>query len=271
MRPRVLIPTGYGLNCEDETAYSFFLAGARVKKIHLSDIFAKPIILSDYQILAMVGGFSFGDHISAGRVLANRYKHFLSEELKRFIGAGKLIIGLCNGFQSMADYGLVPGFDGDYLSQLVSLAPNSSGVFEDRWITLKANPDSPCIFTKGISAHANLLSLPIRHGEGKFTTMDENVLAKLRLNKQIVFQYVDPSTGKPTQAYPLNPNGSVDAIAGICDPSGRVFGMMPHPEAYNSPYNHPDWIHQRFEGSLPEEGLGLQIFKNAIAYIRDDF
>jgi phosphoribosylformylglycinamidine synthase len=255
------------LNCEDETTYAFTLAGATADRIHLSDVFAKPAVLEEYQILAMIGGFSFGDHIAAGKVLANRYKYLLSEELAEFIDAGKLIIGICNGFQSMVEYGLLPGFDGDYDTQLTSLAPNSSGVFEDRWVTLRANHDSPCVFTKGI----DIIPLPIRHGEGKFTAMDEEVLAKLWSNRQVALQYVDQSTGRPTQKYPLNPNGSMDAIAGICDPSGRVFGMMPHPEAYNSPHNHPDWVHQRYEGTLPAEGLGLQIFRNAVEYIRNSF
>ena len=266
MQPRVLVPTGYGLNCEGETTYAFTLAGAKVEKVHLSDIFAKSVILEEYQILTMIGGFSFGDHIAAGKVLANRYKYLLSEELTKFINDGKLIIGICNGFQSMADYGLLPGFDGDYTTQLISLAPNDSGVFEDRWITLKANSESRCVFTRGIDT----MPLPVRHGEGKFMTMDEKVLAKLWSNKQVALQYVDPLTGKPTQNHPLNPNGSVDAIAGICDPTGRVFGLMPHPEAYNSPHNHPDWIRQKREGTLSSEGLGLRIFKNAVQYVRDN-
>jgi len=267
MQPRVLIPTGYGLNCEDETVYAFRLAGGRADKVHLSDIFSKPAMLEKYQILAMIGGFSFGDHIAAGKVLANRYKYLLLEELEKFIVAGKLIIGICNGFQSMVECGLLPGLDGDYTTQLTSLAPNNSGVFEDRWVTLRANPDSPCVFTKGI----DLIPLPVRHGEGKFMVMNEEVLARLWSNRQVTLQYVDPSTGKPTHIYPFNPNGSVDAIAGICDTTGRVFGMMPHPEAYNSPYNHPDWIRQRHEGSLPAGGLGLRIFGNAAEYIRNNF
>lgn len=267
MRPRVIVPTGYGLNCEDETAYAFALAGAKADKVHLSDIFARPDLLEEYQIMVMIGGFSFGDHIAAGKVLANRYRHVLSEELEKFIGAGKLVIGLCNGFQSMVEYGLLPGFDGDYTTQLTSLAPNKSGVFEDRWITLKANSDSPCVFTKGIGQ----IPLPVRHGEGKFMTMNEGILTKLWSNKQVALQYIDPINGKPTQDYPFNPNGSVDAIAGICDPTGKVFGMMPHPEAYNSYHNHPDWIRQRLERALPTEGLGLRIFENAIDYIQNNF
>lgn len=267
MRPSVLILTGYGLNTEDETAYALTVTGARVDKVHLSDVFAKPSILREYEILAMIGGFSFGDHIAGGRVLANRYKYHLSVELQRFIDDGKLVIGICNGFQSMADYGLLPGFDGYYEDQSTSLAPNDSGIFEDRWVHLKASPDTRCIFTKDIGT----IQLPIRHGEGKFTAMNRETLVRLSKDKQIALRYVDPATGSPTQDYPLNPNGSVDAIAGICDPTGRVFGLMPHPEAYSSPYNHPNWIRQRLHGELPKEGLGLQLFRNAVEYIQQHF
>jgi phosphoribosylformylglycinamidine synthase len=167
----------------------------------------------------------------------------------------------------MADYGLLPGFDGYYEDQSTSLAPNDSGIFEDRWVHLKASPDTRCIFTKDIGT----IQLPIRHGEGKFTAMNRETLVRLSKDKQIALRYVDPATGSPTQDYPLNPNGSVDAIAGICDPTGRVFGLMPHPEAYSSPYNHPNWIRQRLHGELPKEGLGLQLFRNAVEYIQQHF
>ena len=266
MQPRILIPTGYGLNCEEETTYAFTLVGGKADKIHLSDIFSTPQTLSNYHILALIGGFSFGDHIAAGKVLANRYKYRLAKQIDNFIASGKLIIGLCNGFQSMVKYGLLPAFTNS-LDQLSSLASNDSGFFEDRWVTLIINSNSPCIFTKDIKS----IQLPVRHGEGKFIVKDDIVLKKLWINKQIVAQYIDPSTGKPTQKYPMNPNGSVDAIAGICDPTGRIFGLMPHPEAYISPYNHPNWIHQKLRETLPSEGLGLKIFRNAVDYIYENF
>ncbi|MEM2920871.1 MAG: phosphoribosylformylglycinamidine synthase subunit PurQ [Candidatus Bathyarchaeia archaeon] len=267
MQPRILVPTGYGLNCEAETAYSFNVVGGEADTIHLSRVFANPSILEKYQILAMIGGFSFGDHIAAGKVLANRYKYRLAEHLERFVAEGKLILGICNGFQSMVQYGLLPGFDGNFEEQLVSLAPNDSGVFEDRWVTLAVNKNSKCVFIKDI----DVLELPVRHGEGKFVTRDPNVLRRLWVQGQVVIQYIDPATGMPTMKYPLNPNGSIDAIAGICDPTGRIFGLMPHPEAYNSPYNHPNWPSQILVNRLPTEGLGLQIFRNAVEYVKNNF
>ncbi len=267
MQPRVLIPTGYGLNCENETAYAFTVVGGKADRIHLSDLFAKPSILEEYQILVMVGGFSFGDHIAAGKVLANRYRYRLAENLERFVLDGKLVIGICNGFQSMVQYGLLPGFDGKFDEQLVSLTPNDSGVFEDRWVTLAASKGSKCVFTQGLQ----VFELPVRHGEGRFMTRDPEVLRRLWMQGQVALQYVDPVSEKATMRYPLNPNGSVDSIAGICDPTGRVFGLMPHPEAYNSPYNHPNWPLQLRANCLPAEGGGLQIFRNAVKYVNHSF
>ncbi len=267
MQPKILIPTGYGLNCENETAYAFASVDGIADRIHLSEVFAKPSILESYQVLAMVGGFSFGDHITAGKVLANRYKYRLADHLERFIQNGKLVIGMCNGFQSMVQYGLLPGFEGNYHEQLISLAPNCSGVFEDRWITLAANAGSRCVFTNNMRT----IELPVRHGEGRLVAKDKNVLSKLWADGQVALQYVDSETGKATMEYPSNPNGSVDSIAGICDSSGRVFGLMPHPEAYSNPYNHPNWILQRRSQSFPEEGAGLQIFRNAVEYVRRNF
>jgi phosphoribosylformylglycinamidine synthase I len=263
MQPKVIVPMGYGLNCENETAYAFTSVGGIVDKIHLSDVFAKPSLLEDYHILAMVGGFSFGDHIAAGKVLANRYRYHLAEQLEHFIAEGKLIIGICNGFQSMVQYGLLPRFD-DSSEQLVSLAQNDSGLFEDRWVTLATNTHSRCIFTQDLDD----LELPIRHGEGKVVVKDKVVLQRLWTQGQVALQYVDPTTGRATVKYPLNPDGSVDSIAGICNPTGRVFGLMPHPEAYNNPYNHPNWFLQRQTNCLPSEGLGLRIFRNAVEYVQ---
>ena len=171
-----------------------------------------------------------------------------------------MIIGICNGFQLLVKLGLLPGFGGNYDQRLTSLTYNDSGRFEDRWVKLKINTNSPCVFTKGLET----LYLPVRHGEGKFVTKDEEVLERLKQNQQIVCQYVDPKTGTPTQVYPYNPNGSLEAIAGICDETGRIFGLMPHPEAYNHFTNHPRW--RRGEEDL----LGLVIFKNAVAYIREN-
>jgi phosphoribosylformylglycinamidine synthase I len=263
---RVLVPVGYGLNCEDETAHSFKMVGAEVRKVFLKDIIESPQILDDYQILAMIGGFSFGDHIAAGRVLANVYKFDLGDAVQRFISDGKLIFGECNGFQVLVKAGILPGFKGDYGTQRATLTYNDYNVFEDRWVHLKVNLNSRCVFTRGVEE----LYLPVRHGEGKFVVESQLVLEKLKENNQIVLQYADKKTGKPTMKYPQNPNGSVEAIAGICDPTGRIFGKMPHATAYLSSYNHPHWTRQRAEGTLPREGGGVQIFRNAVEYVKEN-
>ncbi len=261
--PRVLIPVGYGLNCEDETAYAFGSVGAEVSRVFLKDLAERPRMLEDYHVLALVGGFSFGDHIAAGRVLANIYKFRLGDEVQRFIDDGKLIFGECNGFQTLVKAGILPGLGGDYKTQRATLTNNDSGRFEDRWVRLRVNPRSNCVFTQGLDE----LYLPVRHGEGKFVLGDEADLRKLRDGNQIVLQYADEK-GAPTMNYPLNPNGSTDAIAGVCDPTGRVFGKMPHATAYLSPYNHPHWTRLRAEGKLPEEGEGVQVFRNAVEYVK---
>jgi phosphoribosylformylglycinamidine synthase len=262
---RALIITGFGLNCEAETAHAFKLAGARPEKVHLNDLLDGHRCLDEFHVLAFIGGFSFGDHIASGRVLANRLKHRLEEPLQRFIAQGKLIIGICNGFQTIAKLGILPGLDGDYRRQTVTLTHNDCGVFRDAWVTLRVEPDSPCIFTRGIER----LDLPVRHGEGKFLTLDDKVLDRIERERLVACRYADPATGEPTVRFPHNPNGSVAAIAGICDPTGRVFGLMPHPEAHLSPWNHPHYARRALAGTAPAEGEGLTVFRNAVVFARE--
>lgn len=259
---RALVITGFGFNCEAETAYAFQQAGAAAEKVHLNDLLDGTRRLDEFHILAFVGGFSFGDHVGAGTVCANRLRHRLAKPLDDFIRSGRLMIGICNGFQVMVKLGVLPAFDGDYRARMVTLASNDSGVFRDAWIHLRADPKSPCVFTKGIEE----IGLPIRHGEGKFIVASEATRRRLFANGQVVFQYIDPVTRRATQEFPWNPNGSEDAIAGVCDPSGRIFGVMPHPEAYFSPYNHPHWMRQRIAGELPKEGLGAALFRNGVRF-----
>jgi phosphoribosylformylglycinamidine synthase len=216
--------------------------------------------LSDYHILAFPGGFSFGDDIASGKVLANMIKYNLGEHIQEFIDAGKLIMGICNGFQAMVKMGSLPAFNCDYGTQDVTLTFNDSGRFEDRWVHLKANTKSKCVFTKGIEN----IYLPVRHGEGKFVVKNPQVLARLKKENHIVFQYTG-SEGN-IAGYPDNPNGSVDNIAAICDETGRVFGMMPHPEAFQHRTNHPRWTREE----LPEEGAGVAIFRNAVEYVKEN-
>jgi phosphoribosylformylglycinamidine synthase len=255
---RALILTGYGINCDYETQAAFQKAGAEAERVHLNDVIDGRKKLADYQILALPGGFSFGDDIASGKVLANKMKYNLSNELQKFIKDGKLMIGICNGFQAMVKLGILPGFGGNYAKQEVTLTFNDSGRFEDRWVYLKMNPASKCIFTKGIEG----LYLPVRHGEGKFIPKDEATKKRLWERGHVAMQYVDEE-GK-TAGYPYNPNGAVDNIAGICDESGRIFGLMPHPEAFNVRYNHPRWCREK----LPEEGAGIQVFKNAVEFAK---
>lgn len=258
MKPKVLILYGYGINCDNETQYGFELAGADAEKVHINELINKEKKLKDYQILALPGGFSFGDDISAGRVLANKFKYNLQKELDNFINKGKLIIGICNGFQAMVKLGILPSLERKSKKEDVTLIFNDSGRFEDRWVYLKINEKSKCIWTKGIKK----LYLPIRHGEGKFISKNKEIREKLKKSEQIVLQY-SSKEGNPSSNYPFNPNGSEDNIAGICDETGRIFGIMPHPEGFLFPQNHPRWTRERIQ-----EGEGIKIFKNAVEFLK---
>ena len=262
---RVLIITGFGLNCEAESARAFELAGAVPERVHLNDLLDGHRALDEFQILFFIGGFAFGDHIASGRVLANRLKHRLAEPIQKFIADGKLILGICNGFQTMVKLGILPGLDGDYRRQTVTLTWNDTGVFRDAWVHLTMEPGSPCVFTDGLER----LYLPVRHGEGKFLALDAALLDRLEAEGLVACRYADPETGEPTAAYPHNPNGSARAIAGLCDPTGRIFGMMPHPEAFLFPWNHPQWPRIRLAGDPPPHGQGLALFRNAVAFAQE--
>ncbi len=262
-KPKVLALTGFGVNADTELNRAFLMAGADSRLVHLNDIILGKSKLEDFQILAFPGGFSFGDDLGSGKVFANKFKFNLSEQMRKFLEDGKLVIGICNGFQMLVKMGLLPAFEKKYFEQTVTLTFNDSGRFEDRWVRLKANPSSKCIFTKGIET----LSVPVRHGEGKFIPMSEEIRKRLHENGHVAFQYCD-ANGSPTMDYPLNPNGSVDSIAGICDESGRVFGMMPHPEAHIFGVNNPQWAR---EGLASSEGAGLRIFRNAVEFAKKEF
>lgn len=262
---KVLLLRTAGTNCDRELAHAFTLAGASVDTLHINALLADPTQLAPYQILGFPGGFSYGDDIASGKILANQLIHHLQQPLKQFIAEGKLILGICNGFQVLVKSGLLPG----PLPQLTSddwhpttLTYNHSGKFEDRWTTCK----SYSTLCKWI-APGKTLALPIAHGEGRFVTRDEAVLKALVANDQIVFKYIDPQTGEPTQQFPENPNGSTSAIAGICDITGRVLGLMPHPERISDPLNHP--LHNRQSATVLAQADGLQLFQTAVQYVRD--
>ena len=257
MKVKVLSLYGYGINCDNETQFGFGLAGAEAEKVHINQLISGEKGLRDYQILAIPGGFSFGDDIGAGKVLATKIKYNLAEEFQEFINEEKLIIGICNGFQVLVKLGILPGFDKNYTNQDVTLTFNNSGRFEDRWVWLKINQKSPCIFTKGIEK----LYLPVRHGEGKFVSKNEIIRERLIAQNQIVVHYADDRGN--LSDYPWNPNGSELNIAGICDETGRIFGLMPHPESFLFPQNHPRWTRMKIK-----EGEGLKIFKNAVSFVK---
>ena len=265
-----IIISGLGTNCERETAYCCRVGGAEVVDIvHIHDILYGEKRLDDYHLLNLAGGFLDGDDLGEARAGANRFKYAsikgtdekLKDQLLRFIEDGKLIFGVCNGFQLMIKLGMLPATCGEYFDQVCTITYNDSGRFEDRWVYLNVDTESPCVFTKGIGR----LYLPVRHGEGKFIPKDDHVYDELNKQKLVVMRYADEHF-QPTMRYPENPNGSIHAIAGICNETGRLFGLMPHPEAFNHTTNHPRWT----RGICPETPLGVELFKNGIAYIREN-
>jgi phosphoribosylformylglycinamidine synthase len=271
---KACVITGYGLNCDYETDHALKLAGADSRRIHINELIGAARSgsgprLEDYHILVFGGGFSWGDDHGAGVLLASKMRFNLGAEIERFIREGKLILGICNGFQSLVNLGLLPGWDGSYRERRVALTCNDSGNFIDVWVGLKVNPLSPCVFTRGMSR----IDLPVRHGEGKFYASLRD-LDRLTAAGQVVMQYADEAGREARGRWPLNPNGSLGDIAGICDPTGRVFGLMPHPEAFNHYTNHPDWSRRkerlRREGGTLEgtEGDGVRVFRNAVEYLK---
>jgi len=250
-KPRALILRGPGTNCDHETAFAFERAGATTALVHINRFISGAERLGDYDILVIPGGFTYGDDIAAGKVLANELMLRLGEQVRRFISDGRLVLGICNGFQVMVKAGILPGPEKEVPE--ITLTNNDSHRFECRWVHLKVEKDNLCVFTKGIEN----MFLPVAHAEGKLVASPE-VLPTL----SVVLRYANPESGNAD--YPLNPNGSVADIAGICDATGRVFALMPHPERYIGQTQHPRWT--RGEGSEP--GDGLKIFANAVAFAK---
>lgn len=258
-KPKVLVLKADGVNCDEELAFAFTLAGGDVKIVHMNELRTKKEKLNNYQILGFPGGFSYGDDIASGKIQAIELTTFLSEELKKFTERkDTLAMGICNGFQVLIRTGLLPFHNLGNMD--ATLTNNDSGHLECRWIKGRVEKNSACVFLKDMEG--DIVSYTVAHGEGKFFASQETI-EEVEKQGLVVFRYVDKQ-GNPTQKYPENPNGSTNAIMGICDPSGRIFGMMPHPERFVRKEQHPNW--RRGEIDTPH---GLPFFQNAIKFVKN--
>jgi len=279
-----------GINCDLETEYALQLAGAGAERVHINRLIEDKSSLDQYQIIVFPGGFSYGDDVAAGKILANQVIHHLYEPVQKFIDDGKLAIGICNGFQVLVKAGILPGFEeriatedtedtekfkiflategtetkeknkqSKINSQPVTITYNDSGKFEDRWVYLAPQTDR-CVFIE----RGRQIYLPVAHGEGKVVTRNAKTLEKLKSEGHVAFKYVDEN-GREGD-YPVNPNGSVDSIAGLTDTTGRILGLMPHPERYVRPTQHPHWSRLKDR----RDGDGMTIFNNAVKYIQQN-
>lgn len=253
-KPRVLVLRAPGTNCGYETAYAFAQAGGIAEVCHVNRFLDRPAMSRDFQILCVPGGFSYGDDVTAGRILGNLFQHHLQDAMAEFKDAGKLILGICNGFQALIKSGLLLASDGNGVR--ATLCSNDSGRYEDRWVHLAVDGDR-CVFLRGLSQ----LELPVAHAEGKFVARDATELQRLANAGQLVLRYVSP-TGAEDPSFPTNPNGSQANVAGICDETGRVLGLMPHPERNIDPLHHPHWTRR----PQPCQGDGLRLFQNAVEF-----
>jgi len=268
-KPKSLILVGNGINTEYETAHAHRLVGFEPDFIHINTLIEDPHRIKGYTFITLPGGFLDGDDLGSAKAQAVRWKYrkinktgkTFIDLLISFVQEGNIILGICNGFQLLVKTGLLPGLGSEHSTQRVTLTFNDLGRFEDRWVYLKNNTFSHCIFTKDI----HTIYLPVRHGEGKFVVDTEKTLERIKQGGHIVVQYADDS-GNVTSQYPFNPNGSIESIAGLCDSTGRIFGLMPHPEAFVHRIQHPRWTRE----ALPEEGEGLMIFKNAFKYVTEN-
>jgi phosphoribosylformylglycinamidine synthase len=278
MTPRTLILRAPGINRDEDAAAAIELAGGQPERIHINRVVEGSAKLADYALLIIPGGFSYGDHLGAGKLLAVDLAHRLGEALAAFVADGRPVIGICNGFQVLVKAGILPGMDERrktkdernpedeqfHLSSVVrpwsasaTLTDNASGQFECRWVQLAADPSSRCVFTQGLDRP---IEVPVAHGEGRFVARDAAALQALRAAGQVALRYV--AAGGGAAGYPANPNGSDDSIAGICNPAGNVLGLMPHPEDAILPQQHPRWTREPKRA----EGDGLALFRNAVRY-----
>ena len=269
MQPKVLVLRAAGINRDTDAAAAIELAGGRPECVHINRVAAGDTRLGDYSMLIIPGGFSYGDHLGAGKLLAVDLMEHLGDQLAAFVESGRPVLGICNGFQVLVKAGVLPGAqnaergaqnNGELeRSPLVTLTDNASQRFECRWVHLVAEQASPCIFTRGIERP---IEVPVAHGEGRVAVESPAVLDELQRRGQIALRYVAPNGGPAP--YPLNPNGSAGNIAGICNARGNVLGLMPHPEDAVLPHQHPRWTRE----PLRRRGDGLALFHNAMAYLR---
>ncbi len=261
--PKAIVIRTAGTNCDEETKFALEHAGAKAELIHINHLAKESNPFGDTKIIAIPGGFTYGDDVASGKVLAVELAHVIGDKLNEFVAKGGLIIGICNGFQVLVKTGLLP--DARFsaaLERKTTLTFNDSHKFECRWVRLKADSDTVCVFAEG----GEEFDMPVAHGEGKFVCRDQSVLDELKANGQIVYRYVG-ADGSADIDYPEDPNGSVEHIAGICDKSGRIFGMMPHPERHIFAHQHPRA--RRDENAGKVEGEGIRLFKRAVRYCKE--
>ena len=270
-KTRVLVLRSAGTNCDEETAHAFQIAGGEVERLHLGTLLRRERRLDEFQIIAFPGGFSYGDDLGAGTVLASKLHTRLADDLEAFVASGRLVIGICNGFQVLVRLGLLPHWEGE---KAVSLVENASGKFEDRWVSLRVDTDT-CPFLRPPSDGGGLgrvIRLPVAHKEGRFLVRDPGVIERLKAGRQIALTYVArDAPGVPASSYPENPNGSVLGIAGITNPAGNVLGLMPHPERHLRALHEPTWTREASRaGGLPDDeercGDGYSFFRSAVRH-----
>jgi phosphoribosylformylglycinamidine synthase len=271
-KPKVCILRSAGTNCDQETAFAFAALGCEAERVHVNKLIGGQRSLAEFHILALPGGFTYGDDIAAGKVFANELRFKLAGQLREFVAAGKLVIGICNGFQILVKSGFLPGAENGAAEQETSLIINDSGQFQDRWVHLSTGsagkPRVRCVWTEGLP---EVIYLPIAHGEGKFVARDPAVIERLMKSGQVVFRYCS----EKGELKGHNPNGSTENIAGICDVTGRILGLMPHPERHIDRLQHPRWeqpaASARVSRPKDKAGDGLLIFRNGVEYVRKNF
>ena len=256
---KAIVLRAAGINCDIETEHALELAGAKAKRIHINRIIEDKTLLDEFQIIVFPGGFSYGDDVAAGKILANQIRNHIYEPIRKFIDDGKLVLGICNGFQVLVKTGILPGDNSTKHQEEVTITYNDSGKFEDRWVYLAPQTDK-CIFIEP----GRQIYLPVAHAEGKVVTRDDATLEKLKSEGHVAFKYVDKN-GQESD-YPVNPNGSMDSIAGLTDITGRILGFMPHPERFVRPTQHPHWTRLKEKPA----GDGMTIFNNAVKYIQEN-